>query len=163
PRNDGKTCVYQAPSPGPFNITVAYSDAPDADAVAKVLKVDDAQTFFTDTPVRGLGDAAIFSHVGTATVGSLPVFVAGTIRLTLVSGPLDQLRAVAQKALRGNGATGFAYNSNGDVPNLAKPATPSVASASPLDQLKADLAKKANAGDATAALTLANLYQFGNN
>ena len=162
PRNDGKTCVYDAPSPGPFNVGVSYTDVPDAEAVAKVLKVVDTQTFFTSTPVPGLGDAALFSHVGSATKGDLTVFVGGTMRLTLLSGTLEQLRAVAQKALGGSGATGFAYNSRSAVAALAKPATPSSASTSPLDQLKLDLAKKAETGDARAALALADLYQYGN-
>jgi len=163
PFNDGRACVYDAPAPGGrFNISVAYTDVPDAEAVAKFLKATDTQTFFTATPVPGLGDAAFFSHLGVATKGSLTVFVGGTMTLSLTVGTLEQLRAVAEKALRGSGATGFAYDSGSAVPALAKPATPSTASTSPLDQLKLDLAKRAEAGDASAASALGDLYQYGN-
>ncbi len=162
PLNDGRACRYDERSGGSFSISVSYTDTPDAEAVTKFLKGTDTQTFFTATPVPGLGDAAFFSHLGTATKGSLTVFVGGTMTLGFVMGTLEELRAVAQKALGGSGASGFAYNSGGSVPNLPKPAAPSAASTSPLDQLKLNLVNKADAGDARAALALADLYQYGN-
>jgi TPR repeat protein len=161
PRNTGNTCQY-SPQRSSFNLNVGYSDVPDPEAVAKFLKATDTQTYLTATPVPGLGDAAFFSHLGTATKGSLTVFVGGTMTLSLNVGTLEQLRALAQKALGESGATGFAYNSGSIVPALAKPATPSAANTSPLDQLKLDLAKKAESGDGSAALALADLYRYGN-
>lgn len=156
-------CVYAA-QPGSLTVQVAYTDVPDAGAVAKALKVQDTQTYFSSRPVPGLGDAALFSYLGdagSATKGSLTVFVGGTMRLTLGTDTLERLRVLAQKALHGSGTTGFAYDSGGSVPVLAKPATRSTASTSPLDQLKLDLANKAEAGDGSAALALADLYQYG--
>jgi len=159
PWNDGRTCTYAAQSPGPFNVSIAYSDAPDAEAVAKFLKVVDAKSFRTATPLPGLGGAAFFVHLGSATQGSLTVFVGGTMTLTFGTGTVEQLRALAQKALVGSGGTTFAYNSGSTVPVSAKPATPNASSTSPMDQLKLDLAKKAEA-DASAALALADLYRM---
>lgn len=158
-QNNGQACQYPA-----FSVSVQYSDAPDPEAVAKALKSIDANTYETATPVPGVGDAALFVHLGTAgtaTKGSLTVYVAGTLTLTLTVGTVDQLRLLALKALGGTGQTGFAYNGT-NVPTLAKPAAPTARSASPLDQLKTDLTKKAEAGDARAALALADVYRYGN-
>ncbi len=164
PRNEGKICQY-SPQRSSFAVNVQYSDARDPDAIAKALKNLDANTYQTATPVPDVGDAALFVHLGTATPatkGSLTVYVGGTMTLMLYVGTLDQLRALALKALGGSGRTGFAYNAGTAAPNLVKPATPSATSASPLDQLKADLARKAEAGDARAALALADVYRYGN-
>ena len=155
-QNNGQACQYPA-----FSVSVQYSDAPDPEAVAKALKSIDANTYQTATPVPGVGDAALFVHLGTATKGSLTVYVGGTLTLTLTVGTVDQLRSLALKALGGTGQTGFAYSGT-NVPTLAKPAAPTARSVSPLDQLKTDLTKKAEAGDARAALALADVYRYGN-
>jgi TPR repeat protein len=163
PRNTGKTCQYSPQRPN-FSLNVDYSDVPDPGAVANFQKIVDTNSFETATPVPNVGDAAFFRHLGTvtaATKGDIVVFVGGTMTLVLSVGTLDQLRALAQKALGGSGATGFAYNAGSAVPVSAKPATPSAASTSPFDQLKADLAKKAER-NASAARALADLYRYGN-
>jgi TPR repeat protein len=160
----GQSCSFEkAPNQQVFSVYVEYADAPDADAVTKWLKMIETTSYDKARPALGLGDAAYYTELqgNPAAPKTLTVFVAGTMLLQLRHGTSDQqLRSLAEKAL-GTSGTRFAYN--GVVPTSPKPALPprNATSASPLDELKATLTRKADAGDVRAAEALANLYRFG--
>ena len=161
----GASCSFEkAPNQQVFSILVEYADAPDADAVTKWLNVIETRSYDKARPASGLGDAAYYTELqgNPAAPKTLTVFVAGTMLLQLRPGTSDQqLRSLAEKALGGASGTRFAYN--GFVPTSPKPVLPSAnaTSASPLDELKATLTRKADAGDVRAEEALAGLYRFG--
>jgi TPR repeat protein len=158
----GKSCGFEkVEQVSTFTVSVSYTDAPDADAVLKYLAMVEKQTYNKPRAVPGFGDAAFYEEPfgNPAVPKTLTIFVGGTMTLSLGSGTNEQLRTLAEKALRGTGATGFAYH--GAVPTTTAPARPtSTASSSPLDQLKAALTKKADSGDSRAEEALAGLYRF---
>jgi len=166
PANNGTSCKFEKNVNRTvfyFGVFVAYTDAPDADMVNKFLKGMETRSYDTARPAPGIGDAAYYidPNGNTSSLNkTLVVFVAGTIELSLGPGTPEQLRTLAEKALGGAGRTGFAYNSA--VPAIPKPALPptNAKSASPLDELKAALTKKADAGDVRAEEALAGLYRF---
>lgn len=152
-----------------FNVDVSYSAAPNPAAVEQWLKDVDERGYENDDPVNvpGIGDAAFWFP------GFLRVFKGGTMFLSLSGSfqggqstlqpsgvlPLEQIKALALKALGGPGKTGYVYGTRTSLkkPVLGKPgATPSQT-----DQLKRDLTAKAEAGNNKAQLALGNLYQFG--
>jgi hypothetical protein len=161
----GTFCSFEkAPNQQVFSILVEYADAPDADAVTKWLKGIETNTYDKARPASGLGDAAYFTELqgNPAAPKKLTVFVAGTMLLQLRPGTSDQqLRTLAEKALGGGSRAKFAYN--GFVPTSPKPVMPpaNATAASPLDEMKAALTRKADAGDVRAEEALAGLYRFG--
>lgn len=154
-----------------FNVDVSYSPAPNPAAVEQWLKDLDENPGFNTAPdpveVPGVGDAAFMTQPWG---GALYVFKGGTMTLSLsgsfaggqsTSGffALDQIKALALKALGGPAKTGYVYGTR--IP-LSKPVLGKAGTKlSPADQLKHDLTAKAEAGDAKAQLVLGNLYQFG--
>jgi TPR repeat protein len=163
PWNKGETCSYQTSAGNPvFNVNVSYTDAPDPDALLKFLRIVETNTFNKPRAIPGHGDAAYYEEPfgNPAVPKKLVVFIGGTMTVDLGSGTDAQLATLADKALGGAGGTGFAYR--GVVPTTTKPAPPtSTASSSPLDQLKATLTKKADAGDRRSEEALAGLYRYG--
>jgi hypothetical protein len=146
-----------------FQVTVQYTDAPDADAVTAWLKSVETNTFNKARPAAGLGDAAFYTELqgNPAAPKTLTVFVAGRMLVQFSPGSSDQqLRTLAEQALSGSGRSGFAYNDV--VPPTTKPVLPAAntASMSPLDELKAALTRKADAGDVRAEESLGGLYRF---
>jgi TPR repeat protein len=141
-----------------FSVSVAYSPAPNPAAVEEYRKQIDEGSYDDPTDVSGLGDAALW--IGQPQYASLTVFRGGTMMLTLTSGPLEQVKALALKALGGPGKTGYVYGTPRTP--LAKPAL-SKPGAKPgqVDQLKHDLTAKAEAGDARVQMALADLYESG--
>jgi len=112
-----------------FNVQVFHEAKPDAEKVqdtARSLK----QYYHADPdPVSGLGDAALWS--GNQTAGVLYVFRSGTETLVLGGsvGP-EKLKALALKALGGNGKTGYAYDAARPALNPVAPEPPVVGGAS---------------------------------
>jgi TPR repeat protein len=161
----GQNCTYEkVASVSVFSVSLTYTDAPDADAVIKYLKIVDTQTIAKARPAAGIGDAAYYTeNFGNRSLPkTLAVFVGGKMVLTLGPASSDEaLRSLAEKVLGGSGRTQFAYN--GVVPATPRPAsapTVNAASSSPLDALKTALTKKAEAGDTLAEEALAGLYRF---
>lgn len=155
-----------------FNVDVSYSPAPNSAAVEQWLKDLDENPGFNTAPdpveVPGIGDAAFM----TQPWGGRTLCVQGrhddvvAIRVSYGgqstnSGflALEQIKALALKALGGPAKTGYVYGTRTPLskPVLGKAGT----KLSPADQLKHDLTAKAEAGDAKAQLVLGNLYQFG--
>lgn len=142
------------------NVEVRYSPAPNNAAMEQLRKEIDDRTYEHPVDVQGIGDAALW--IGPANNLSLFVFTGG--KMTLMIGPsqvsLDQVKALALKALGGPGKTGYVYGTR--PASLNKPVVSKLgAQPSPGDQLKHDLNGKAEAGNAKAQLALGKLYQFG--
>ena len=136
-----------------------YTDAPDPDLIVKFLKGIETTTYDKVRPIPDVGDAAYYQEPFGK---KLTVFVGGELMLTLGPGTAEQLATLAKKALGGSGRTTFAYHNSSAVPATTKPVRPArTASASPLDELKTTLTKKADAGDAAAENALAGLYRYG--
>jgi len=163
----GAGCTFTNVAPGKprppkvieVGIEVRYSPTPNNAAVEQLRKEIDERTYEDPVEVPGLGDAAVW--LGPANNLSLFVFTGG--KMTLMIGPsqldLKQAKALALKALGGPGKTGYVYGTR--IP-LNKPLLTKLgANPSQIDQLKHDLAAKAEAGDANAQLALGSLYQFG--
>jgi TPR repeat protein len=158
PWKKGEVCDFLQREPI-FNVNVYYTDAPDPDLIAKFLKRIETTTFDKVRPIPDLGDAAYYQEPLGKT---LTVFVGGELILTLGPGTAEQLATLARKALGGSGRTTFAYHNSSAVPATTKPVPAArIVSASPLEELKATLTKKADAGDAGAENALAGLYRYG--
>lgn len=171
-RADGRQCVFttmvpdnpRPPKMDYFFVEVSYSAAPNPAAVERWLKGIDEDPNLNTAPdpvdFPGIGDAAFVIQAGQLQYFTLHVFRGGTMTLSLWgSATLEQIKALALKALGGPGKTGYVYGTRTPLkkPVLGKPgATPSKT-----DQLKRDLTAKADAGNAIAQLVLGNLYQFG--
>src|SRR2546422_9092262 len=141
------------------SVNVRYAAAPNRAAVEQFLKFSDEKTYAPPVEVSGLGDAAV-SHGGPH-APTLAVFRGGTMVLTINgTATLEQLKALALKALGEPGTTGFAYGT--PRPPLPRPALSSAA-AKPgsVEQLKRELTAKADAGSVRAQMALAKLYEFG--
>ena len=164
PTKTGKNCRFEKVVDQPIlSINLEYTDPPDADAVNKWLKTMETKTFNKARPAAGIGDAAYYTELqgNPSAPKTLTVFVGGRMLLQLGPGTSDQqLRTLAEKALGGGGRTAFVYN--GVVPAAPRPVSPPPTNAalSPLDQLKSELTKKADAGDVRAEEALAGLYRF---
>jgi TPR repeat protein len=164
----GDGCEFTNVAPGKprppkvieVGIEVRYSPAPNNAAVEQLRKEIDERTYEHPVDVPGLGDAAFW--IGPANNLSLFVFTGG--KMTLMIGPsqvdLEQVKALALKALGGSGKSGYAYGASRT--SLSKPMLSKLGSKpNGVEQLKHELAAKANAGDAKAQLALGKLYQFG--
>ena len=141
------------------SVNVQYAAAPNRAAVEQYLKFIDEKTYDNPAEVSGLGDAAV-SH-GGPNAPTLAVFRGGTMVLTINgTATLEQLKALALKALGEPGTTGFAYGT--PRAPLPRPALSSAA-AKPgsVEQLKRELTAKADAGSVRAQMALAKLYEFG--
>ncbi|HYL36045.1 MAG TPA: tetratricopeptide repeat protein [Bryobacteraceae bacterium] len=168
-RANGKQCAFTytvSDNPRPpkeeyFFVEVSYSPAPNQAAVEQALKgIDEhSNTYVEPVEVPDIGDAAFVLQPGQLQYFTLHIFRGGTMTLTLSGSiTLEQIKALALKALGGPGKTGYVYGTHAPLkkPVLALGAKPNQA-----DQLKRDLTVKAEAGDANAQLALGNLYQFG--
>lgn len=163
-RSGNGFCVYEGVPPVTtlqkqlsFTVRVTYSPVPNPAAVESWRKQVDEGSYDDPNEVPGLGDAAFW--IGQPQYASLTVFRAGTMTLNLTGAPVAQVKALALKALGGNGKTGYVYGTRRPLPRPvlgklgAKP--------SQIDQLKHVLTTKAEAGDTNAQLALGTLYEFG--
>jgi TPR repeat protein len=165
PTSDGGNCTFTNAGPGStvppaqrvtLNVSVGYT-APNPAAVEQWRKWIDENTYDNPVDLPGIGDAAFLA--GAPQYAKITVFTAGTTVLKIEGKATpEQAKAIALKALGGPARTGYVYGTP-RVP-LPRPAL-AAATPGPIDQLKRDLAAKADAGSIPAQLALAKVHEFG--